>query len=56
MIRTAQVIPDNERWLQPEARASLDRALEVSDRTARAESDLKVLARKVGRSGKARQS
>ena len=48
MIRTAQVIPDNERYLHtPAARASLDKALEWSDRTARSKSDLSALSRKV---------
>ena len=52
MIRTAQVIPDNERWLHtPKAKAHLDEALEWSDRTKRSESDLAALARKV-RKGK----
>lgn len=48
MIRTAQVIPDNERWLHtPEMRASLDRALEYSDQTKRSQTDLAALGRKV---------
>ena len=49
-IRTAQVIPDNERWLhKAEVRESLDRALEFSNRTERSESSLTGLARKVKR-------
>lgn len=52
LIKTAQVIPDNEIWLHtPAVKASLDRALAWSDRTERAESDLKVATRKA-RKGK----
>ena len=48
VVKTAQVIPDNEIWLHSTAaKASLDRALEESDQTARAESDLEALRRKV---------
>lgn len=48
MVRTAQVIPDNERWLHtPEALATLDRALKLSGRTERAESNLNALARRI---------
>ena len=51
-IKTAQVIPDNELWLHtPEARVSLDKALEWSDRTKRSETDLASLTRKM-RKGK----
>jgi Putative transposon-encoded protein (DUF2080) len=50
IVRTAQVIPDNERWLHaPQATSDLDKALELSDRTERSESDLKALARKIKR-------
>ena len=52
MIKTARVIPDNELWLHtPEAKAHLDKALEYSARTKRAESDLPALVRKI-RKGK----
>lgn len=48
VIKTAQVIPDNELWLHtPEARARLDAALEWSHRHPRRESDLGALGRKV---------
>ena len=54
MVRTAQVIPDNERWLHtPEARTGLDKALELSNRTERSESDLTALARRIKRIRKA---
>jgi len=50
MIRTAQVIPDNELWLHtPEVRASLDQALEWSNRTKRTDADLAALSRKIKR-------
>jgi hypothetical protein len=54
-VRTAQVIPDNERWLHtPEARSDLDKALEISSRTERSESNLNLLARKMKRIRKAK--
>jgi hypothetical protein len=50
MIRTAQVIPDNELWLhEPAARESLDKALEWSSRSKRSGSDLATLARRIKR-------
>jgi hypothetical protein len=49
-IKTAQVIPDDELWLHtPEARKRLDRALDWSASHPRSETDLKAVARKVGR-------
>jgi len=52
VIKTAQVIPDSEMWLHtPEAKASLERALEWSDKTERAETDLAAFGRKT-RKGK----
>ena len=48
IVKTAQVIPDNERWLHTSAaRADLDEALEQSAHTERTESDLGVLTRKL---------
>ena len=49
-IKTAQVIPDDELWLHtPEARTRLDRALDWSASHPRSETDLKAVARKIGR-------
>ena len=49
-IKTAQVIPDNELWLHtPEARASLDRALDWSVSHPRSETDLKTATKRVNR-------
>ena len=49
-IKTAQVIPDDELWLHtPEARSSLDHALEWSSAHPRKETDLKNFARKMSR-------
>jgi hypothetical protein len=48
MIRTARVIPDNELWLRaPEARESLEEALEWSARNPRGKTDLKSLTRRI---------
>ena len=48
VIKTAQVIPDNEVWLHtPEMRQSLDRALAWSESHPRAESDLQGLRRRI---------
>ena len=30
-IRTARVVPDNERWLTPEARARIDKAVQAAE-------------------------
>jgi hypothetical protein len=50
IVRTAQVIPDNELWLHtPATRRSLDRALEWSQRNPRAESKLPALKKKLAR-------
>lgn len=51
IVKTAQVIPDNELWLHtPEVRSSLDRALVHAQKTKRSESDLATLSRKIRRS------
>ncbi len=48
MIKTAQVIPDNERWLhEPEFKKKLDRALEWSATHPPKETDLDALERKL---------
>jgi hypothetical protein len=45
----------DERWLHtPKARSDLDKALELSDRIERSESDLDALARKIKRVRKAK--
>jgi hypothetical protein len=50
MIRTAQVIPDNELWLHTaDASESLDEALAYSSQSKRAESNISVLERKIRR-------
>lgn len=50
MIKTAQVIPDNELWLHtPEVRASVDRALADAQKTKRSEANLAGLSRRVRR-------
>jgi hypothetical protein len=47
LIRTATVIPDNERWLQrPDAAADLKNALAWAQANAPAESDVDQLAKK----------
>jgi hypothetical protein len=50
MIRTAQVIPDNELWLHtPDASESLDEALAYPSQSKRAESSISLLERKIRR-------
>ena len=52
VIKTAEVIPDNEMWLHSgKGRAGLDEALEWAARTKRAASDLGTSGRRV-RKGK----
>ena len=49
-IKTAQVIPDDELWLHtPEARVTLDRALDWSASHPRSETDLEAIAKRVNR-------
>lgn len=46
LVRTATVVPDNERWLQqPQARAELARALQVAERTPPKRSDPESLGK-----------
>ena len=48
LVRTASVIPDNERWLhQPQAREDLQRALDWAQRTAPKDSDPDVLLKRI---------
>ena len=50
MIKTAQVIPDNERWLhEPEFKKRLDQAIEWAERNPPAESDLDEFVAKMKR-------
>ncbi len=50
VIKTAQVIPDNELWLHtPDNRKILDRALAWSDSHPPHESDIPALERKIKR-------
>jgi hypothetical protein len=50
LIKSAQVIPENEMWLHsPVARDTLSRALAWAEKHPPKESDLKVLERKIGR-------
>ncbi len=50
VIKTAQVIPDNELWLHtPENRKILDRALAWSDNHPLEKSDLTALERRIKR-------
>jgi hypothetical protein len=45
LVRTASIIPDNERWLhQPQASADLERAVAWAQSNPPAESDLDTLA------------
>jgi hypothetical protein len=50
MVKTAQIIPDNERWLhEPEFKKRLDRALEWSARNPPQETDLDAMEAKLRR-------
>ena len=50
LIKSAQVIPDNEIWLHsPEVRDTLSRAITWAETHAPQESDLKALERKIRR-------
>jgi hypothetical protein len=51
LVRTATVIPDNERWLHaPRGRSDLERALRVAERTTPVSSDPEAVA-KLGHGG-----
>lgn len=55
LVRTASVVPDNERWLhEPRARLELDRALELSARSSARESDPEAVAA-LGHGGREKQ-
>jgi hypothetical protein len=55
LVRTASVVPDNERWLhEPQARVELERALDLAERTPPQESDPVAVAR-LGHGGKSKQ-
>ncbi len=46
LVRTASVVPDNERWLhEPQARGELARALQAAERTPPQRSDPESLGR-----------
>lgn len=50
LVRTASVVPDNERWLhQPQAREDFERALEFAQRHPAEESDPSVLLKDLER-------
>jgi hypothetical protein len=50
LVRTASVVPDNERWLhQPQARDDLERALEFAQRHPAEESDPNLLLKDLQR-------
>jgi hypothetical protein len=52
LVRTASVVPDNERWLhEPQSRLELERALDLAERNAPQESDPAAIAR-LGHGGK----
>lgn len=56
LVRTAQVIPDNERWLhQPKARADLDRALDWSQRHPAQASDPETVLKGLEDGGRPRR-
>ncbi|MEO7741993.1 MAG: hypothetical protein ABIR98_03555 [Usitatibacter sp.] len=45
LVRTASVVPDNERWLhEPQARLELERALDFAERNSPQESDPDAVA------------
>ena len=53
LVRTASVVPDNERWLhQPQAREDLQRALDWAQRTAPKESDPDALLERLEDGGR----
>jgi len=50
LIKSAQVIPENEMWLHsPEVRDTLNRAIAWAEKHPPTESDLNLLERKIGR-------
>jgi len=56
LVRTAQVVPDNERWLhQPKVREDLDRALDWSQRHPAQASDPEAVLKKLEHDGRAKR-
>ena len=55
LVRTASVVPDNERWLhEPQARLELERALDLAEGTPPQESGPAAAAR-LGHGGRSKQ-
>lgn len=56
LVRTAQVVPDNERWLhQPKVREDLDRALDWSQRHPAQASDPEAVLKELEHGGRAKR-
>lgn len=56
LVRTAQVVPDNERWLhQPTARGDLNRAIEWSQRHPAQASDPEAVLKRLEDGGRTKR-